>query len=369
MSGLPLELGRHAAEFAQQSIKPLKRLLQNDHALPLGGELADKIAEFFKPLALGSQASGSGWKQRVALSREELERQAAVIDNLLRHGSVTAALGLMNEWTVSWVVWVRAGRNSEWLDYRNVRRGAASLLGAMRAIGNDPELCCLLTDEQRSLGAFWGELCDLRNGYHHHGMRPQVLVGDAQTEKELQDVREYWTTTLRSCPENFGFSLGDTSGGRVLISPIGMRPGVLYSALHACGGVNGNSGLSRCLVICSPETRGKINEAVAYAGFRGRVEPLVVEDAFGGGSGEIKSVVARGRKHLIGAAAVLVNITGGTTLMGLAAEALANAGRELACPVRRFGLIDRRPPKEQEDNPYQAGEPFWLDAGEDKDAN
>ena len=155
----------------------------------------------------------------------------------------------------------------------------------------------------------------------------------------------------------------------MLVSPIGMRPGVLYSALQACKGLNGSNGLSQCLVICSSETQGKIDEAVEHTGYKGPVELLVIEDAFGGGSGEIKSVVARGRKYLIGAETVFVNVTGGTTLMGLAAEALATAGRELACPVRRFGLIDRRPPREQEADPYRAGEPFWLDAGEDKDAN
>ena len=369
LSGLPLELGRHADEFEQQSMKPLKKLLQKDHALPLGNELADQLAGFLKPLALGSQVSGSGWKQKMALSKEELERQAAVIDNLLRHGSVTAALGLMNEWTVSWVIWVRAERKSEWLDYRKVRRDAASRLGAIRAIGNDSELCSLLTKEQRLLGAFWRKLSDLRNGYHHHGMRPQVLIGDAQTDNALQHVREYWTTTLRSCPENFGFSLRGSSGGQVLVSPIGMRPGVLYSALHACKRVNGENMLSNCLVICSPETQGRIDEAVKRAGYHGPVKSLVFEDAFGGGSNEIKRIVATGRRHLVGAKAVLVNVTGGTTLMGLAAEALANAGRRLACPVRRFGLIDRRPTKEQEDNPYRAGEPFWLDLEGDEDAD
>ena len=55
--------------------------------------------------------------------------------------------------------------------------------------------------------------------------------------------------------------------------------------------------------------------------------------------------------------------------MGLVAEALAAAARKLACPVRRFGLIDRRPPEQQDTDPYQAGETFWLDSAEDVDAN
>ena len=64
-----------------------------------------------------------------------------------------------------------------------------------------------------------------------------------------------------------------------------------------------------------------------------------------------------------------MNVTGGTTLMGLAAEELAATARSLACPVRRFGLIDRRPAGQQEVDPYRTGEPFWLDSGEEGDAN
>lgn len=55
--------------------------------------------------------------------------------------------------------------------------------------------------------------------------------------------------------------------------------------------------------------------------------------------------------------------------MGLAAEALASTARRLARPVRRFGLIDRRPPDQQMDDPYQTGEPFWLDELGDGDAD
>ena len=64
-----------------------------------------------------------------------------------------------------------------------------------------------------------------------------------------------------------------------------------------------------------------------------------------------------------------MNVTGGTTLMGLAAETLASTARRLACPVRRFGLIDRRSPDRQMADPYQPGEPFWLDRTSDDDEN
>ena len=101
----------------------------------------------------------------------------------------------------------------------------------------------------------------------------------------------------------------------------------------------------------------------------GRVESLLLEDAFSGGPGAIRRLAQAARGHFIGATEVLVNVTGGTTLMGLAAEELAATARSLACPARRFGLIDRRPPEQQDADPYHAGEPFWLDAQEDEDAN
>ncbi len=368
LSGLPLELGRAAATVTQQRIKPLKDLLRDAHHLPLASELTNRIAAFLKPLALGDGVARDAWKRQVALSPDELKRQAEVIDGLLRHGSIAAALGLMNEWVVSWVAWLREP-GCDWLVYGNVRRRAAGLLHAMRAVGKDAGLRCVLTSEQRSLGDFWGQLGDLRNGYHHHGMRPQVLIGDKKAESQFQKVRSYWEQTLRSCPEDFPLSLGDSAGGRVLISPIGLRPGVLYSALHACRTGDADGEPVRCLVICSPETRGKIDDVIRRAGYQGAIEPLVLQDAFGGGRTEIDTLVKAARQHLIGAEAVLVNVTGGTTLMGLAAQALASAGRRLACPVRRFGLIDRRPAKEQDADPYQVGEPFWLDGGEGEDAD
>jgi len=147
-----------------------------------------------------------------------------------------------------------------------------------------------------------------------------------------------------------------------------MRPGVLFSALQACRASGSGDNPTKCLVICSRDTEGLITEAAGQAGYEGAVKPMLLGDAFGGNQ-EIERLVKEAKKHLIGADEVLVNVTGGTTLMGLTAEALANAARELSCPVRRFGLIDKRPPNEQDDDPYQVGEPFWLDSAEKSDAD
>lgn len=356
LSGLPLELGRQAGRLLQ-SLKPLRRLLRDDHRLPLADELAERISDMTTPVAL-QQSSTNAWKRQITLSADELKRQARVIDNLLQHGNVATALGLMNEWTASWAVWCR-DRNADWLDYANVRRSTGNLLRAIAEVAGDPELRGLLTEDQRALGEFWRELSDLRNAYAHHGMRPQSVVGDPKVAGQLERIRGFWKKTLRACP-NYTLSLGVSPGSRVLVSPVGQRPGVLFSALRTCLTNGPTEGAVTCLAICSPDTEKLIPDAVSRAGHTGRIEALCLDDPYGGTT-EISGLASAAQRHFIGAQAVFVNVTGGTTLMGLAADALAATARRLARPVRRFGLIDRRPPDQQDADPYKTGEPFWLD--------
>ena len=368
LSGLPVDLGRETHLFRQRSLRDLKKLLRREHHLPLAGELVDRLGELLEPFALTAPVDGDGWKRHVVLSKDEMKRQARVLDDLWRRDNVGTALGLMREWTVSWAVWRIGGNGNGWLE-TEVRRKASDRLHAIAAVRCDPdsEISGVLTNEQRELGFFWEELRDLRNAYHHHGMRPGVVVGGREGEKvqkQLDRIRDFWRT-LRSCPD-MSLSLGESHGGPVLVSPIGMRPGVLFSALHACRAAGDGADPAVCLVVCSSETEGLIAEAVSHAEYSGPVEPLRLDDPYGGRP-EIDRVVKAARARFVGAGEVFVNVTGGTTLMGLVAEAFAVAARRLACPVRRFGLIDRRPPAQQDAEPYRAGEPFWLDSAKDDD--
>ena len=99
------------------------------------------------------------------------------------------------------------------------------------------------------------------------------------------------------------------------------------------------------------------------AEYAGEVLPLLLKDPHQG-QGEIRQLLNGVRTRFFGARKVLVNVTGGTTLMGLAAERLANEARRLACPVRRFGLVDPRPGERQDAHPYRIGEVYWLDGEE-----
>ena len=146
----------------------------------------------------------------------------------------------------------------------------------------------------------------------------------------------------------------------VLVSPIGNRPGVLFSAIK----IAEKEFLTfpdRCLVVCSEQSGKFISEACREAGFSGKIIPLVLKDPFGG-LDEIGDLVGSIRKEIFGAEAVMVNVTGGTTLMWFVAEEIAKEAGRLASPVYRFGLIDRRPSEEQASQPYKVGDAFWLDS-------
>lgn len=363
LSALPLELGQQAQKFLSERRKAITKVIRTRHQLPLATELVGSLEDLLRPFAVKEPLQGQGWKDKVQLTPEELQRQGRLIDGLFAHEDEGMALGLLDEWTVSWALWCLSD-TSEWLNFKRKRRRAASQLGAIAAASQDPQLTALLlTPEQKALGDFWHLLTNLRNGFHHHGMRPEELVGNNKIDKELERVKTYWQETLRSCPTLF-LSLGDGEGGALVVSPMGNRPGVLYSALMACREHTGAEP-SACLVICSTQSAELIDEAAGRAGFHGPITRLVLEDPFGGHN-EFARFKVEAQQACIRASEVMVNVTGGTTLMGLAAQELENLARSLARPVQRFGLIDRRPTAEQEADPYQAGEAFWLNEVQEK---
>lgn len=364
LSGLPLELGWQAHNIQlDNSRESLSQTLQNSHHPPLTHELIERLMKIVKPFALIEEPilGNKKWKRHINLSESELIRQSRVIKSLLDHGHFAAAFGLMREWTVSWAVWLH-GQKEKWLDNK-VRSKATNTLGAIGAVARDGELSDYITEEQRKFGKFWITLCDIRNSYHHHGMSTQVLIEDDKTQKKFLRIKDYWEKTLSLCPD-FCLSLRDSSGGKTLVTPIGEHPGVLFSALQACREDGNGESPALCLVICSSETKGMIAEVLEHAEFKGRYEPLMLEDPFGGQE-ESESLVRKERKHFIGSDMVLVNVTGGTTLMGLTAESFATEAHKLSCSVRRFGLIKS---KKSDTNPYQMGKTFWIDPEESEDA-
>ena len=90
--------GRLAHDVRDRRLGALKKLLEgDDHRLPLASELIEELRGTLGSFAADTPTVGDGWKQQVDLTAVELDRQARIIDDLLRRKNVAAALGLMND--------------------------------------------------------------------------------------------------------------------------------------------------------------------------------------------------------------------------------------------------------------------------------
>ncbi len=354
-SALPLELGRAASEFVDECADRFPEVMGS--ALPFAAEIADNLREAVRPLQLASPPPKKGkWKAAVSLGWPELERQARLIDLYLSRQQFPLALGLMREWVISWCM-QNDGISCGWLDHSR-RKRFERRLGALAAFlnpqnrpeGAEPK------PEQKASGGFWKQLSEeLRNAFHHHGMREDAV---AIPETTLEGVVAFWNE-LRAGKVALP-ALGG-GGGRLLVTAQGARPGVLYSALKA-------TAPTRCLVVCSPLSEATVEEAGARAGFELRSTKLIIQDAFNGFD-EVGALVKQARGWLLDADEVVANLTGGTTLMGIAVQQLVEMAERLDRPSRRFALIDRRPPAEQEQDPYVASDCYWLDGESEGDAD
>ena len=341
-SALPLELGKASLHL----IDPIKKIVDMDTSSlpPLFAELSDTIAGVAEKSAFVNPVSKKGnWKQNIFIDEQELKRQAGMIDLYLDRDQLPLAVGLMREWVVSWAIMHHSDQPQDWLKHP-VRQKYERRLGALGAFERDP----LVTPEQRDFGNYWNLLTDkLRNALHHHAMREEALE---EPPRPLEMVRHFWNQ-LKAGEVDLP-QLGG-GGGRLLLSPQGTRPGVLFSALKVAEP-------DTCLVICSGASASSIPDATEQAEFKGNIERIELADPHGGFD-EINAAAKHARRKLLDADEVLANMTGGTTLMGLIIQRLVEMAQKLDRKVQRFALIDRRPPVEQDSDPFVQSDCHWLD--------
>lgn len=346
-SALPLEL-EAASQTISDAIETL-RTVDIPGIPPLTAELAAAITEVAAQTAFVEPPPKKGtWKTNICLDKNELVRQARMIDLYLARRQLSLAVGLMREWVVSWTILQAGNPTGRWLGVQS-RQPYEQRLGALGAFAQNQVFKDkdVIAPEQTAFGTFWNQLNTLRNALHHHGMREEAV---AQPLALLEKVKAFWNKL-----KEVDMKLPTLGGGNgtLLLSPQGTRPGVLFSALKVANP-------DTCLVICSAETAHSIPEAAKRAGFDGKIEQIELADPHGGYT-EITQVVAKARAALLNADTVVANMTGGTTLMGLVIQQLAEEACKLDRGVRRFALIDRRPPAEQDNNPFVQGIAHWLD--------
>lgn len=350
-SALPLELGKASTELVD-SIQRLPSI-NSEKLPPLVVELTTAIKDAGEKTSLKGLKSSGEWKREIPLNPNELKRQADMIDLYLERDQLSLAVGLMREWVVSWLI-LKSGKTKDiqrWWDNHDVRPRYERRLGAILASARNKELRLCMTPAQKEFRTFWDQLADkLRNVLHHHAMRSTVLKTEP---KVLPDVKAFWDKLKKDELEATGGVELPPLGGRLLISPQGGSPGVLFSALKVANP-------DTCLVICSDASILSIDDAASTAGFKGHIEKIKLSDPIGGFA-EIDAVTERVEGYLTYADKVIANITGGSTLMGVIVQRLVEDAQKLDCPVERFALIDRRPTEEQDKKPFVESDSHWLD--------
>lgn len=348
--GLPLELGVQAGKFVTQRIKPLRKLVGQQHLPGLfSQELAHRIREELRYYALPTASKD---KASVKLDRMELKRQIRLIDRLHEYGHQAAAIGLMREWVVSWAIWQTG--NQDWLDERRPAETALNLLSRLC----DEDATHLLSARQRELAEFWSNVRELRNLTAHHGMKRQEAFGKKVLAVE-HAVWQFWQDCMRHLPEISLDMVDGVKHDRLVVSPLGHTPGVLFSTLRTCNPPATARDL--CLVITSRAAVTRMDEALEEAGFAGEKHALVFDDPFAG-LDEREDLLKQAAKFILGTRETHVNMTGGTTLMGLLAEEIAGKAREYQRLATRFALVDQRSPDAQRDQPFVVGKRIEIES-------
>lgn len=132
-----------------------------------------------------------------------------------------------------------------------------------------------------------------------------------------------------------------------LLSPLGLSPGLLYSALVIIQ--------PQCLVVLtSAEGEHSLTEIIKQADYRGTVQVVLVDDpfdCFDQANQKVDDMLG-----LIGHSPCAVNITGGTTALQFIIQRAGLALEKAGVPVHYVAFIDRRDIQAQKDDPWVVGE-------------
>jgi len=304
--------------------------------IPLRTELAGQVHEGIKHL-VGNLSSGA--KSKHPLTADWLRCQWDVIDKFRVMGLHGLQIAAVREWALSYVLlrhWPKSA-NSGWLDYRN-RKPAENCLNDLRRRKSNSE-----NDKHWQL--FWERIANTRNEIQHMGMTerevvPFDFVMDA-------DSLDFWNSLRDGNVDAPSLPGGEL--GKLLVVPIGMSPGVLFTALK-------KENPDVLLLIGSNESLSSAKESIEKAGWKGKQEMYCVQDPHTGVAERESLCATQTIRELVSSATKVVGVlTGGTTLLGIMVQDVLSLAPRLL-PVRRIFLVDRRSIHAQKSDPYQEGE-------------
>jgi hypothetical protein len=337
-AGLPLDVGIEAKNFLDilGAVGPGGSALAHAARLVLR-----KLEEAVRPWA-----TEAGAKFEIGLTREELARELRLARWYLERENLHTALLVLREWMVNLAQHIHAPKGG-WLDYGRTRHPAEILLQGLSERAKEG----LAAVVEKEAGSLWEKLSTHRNAYAHAGMKPENVDVSADVVREILTICE---RLLETPPPSLA---GERPRGVLLLTALGLSPGVLFSAVR-------HIWPQRLVVITSAQASPLISEALGRAGAPDLPHEIVaLEDPHQGFvEGARIERDQRLRRAIAESSKLVVNITGGTTAMQYVVDRLARLASRLGTPVRRIALVDRRAPEVQRVDPYVLGDLVELDA-------
>lgn len=349
-AGLPLELGKESHLLRQKASELIANDLSNT-AIPLAQDLLKEVALAAKPFEYSLDFDvRDQWKKKVPLSMEEIHRQERLIDSYFRAGYYNNAIGLMRELIVSRVLMIHLPLDGDWLNFKKSRRPMEQKLGSLMHFSQEIESKDLLDEKKQILAGCWSKIIGTRNDLHHHGMDQD----DVRIEKRVRNLKMTWDTLKNNLDDDRFWDTSFGGGaGRLMISPLGLFPGFLCTALQAIES-------DVCLVVASKESKDNIEMIKRHSGYRGLIVEKIMDAHYG--YPEIKDLLVNSKNVILKADKIKCNLTGGTTALQYAVIQLADMATKLGKDVSWIAAVDERSEGEQEAEPYLLGKIVKIEA-------
>jgi hypothetical protein len=334
--GLPVEVGITAARLKNS----LNLMSQDGNGAAAGTLALNHLAQWLEMWAVDG---GSRSKTETVLTENELQRQLSVAAWYAELNDIPKALLLLREWMVNLFLFHK-GNTRDWLEKGSRYAVEAQLhsLAHRTRVG-------LATEAEKRVGGSWQRLGTLRNKYAHAGMTPgQVSVSRDTVLNVWRDCEKLLSSGIPASTER--------KAGTLLVSCLGLSPGVIYSAVSLVHPDN-------LLIVTSREARYNIEESLRRAGTdQLPIRVLEMQDPFSGFAEADGFIDDSLRSLLAQQQQLVVNVAGGTSVMQYVIERIAEEAYALGVPVQRGAVVDRRPPASQRDDPYVLGEWVELDS-------
>jgi CRISPR-associated Csx2 family protein len=349
---LPLEMGLDVNLLLQKvDFKSDKSSFEGLLALVFR-EISEELADFTIKLKE---------KKQIQLNTDELLREYKIAEWYNRHGNPDHCLIILGELMINWLIKTRNMGN--WLEYNKTRERARRILNGMskrsrEGIGPDNVL--------KEIGDLWSSIGNQRNEFAHAGFKDQTIGIKGKKDK----VNELCSKVVCLLKEDLIKTFPLNVRKKLVIVPLGLSPGVLYSAALL-------SRFDDLLILFSKETQPLLSSALNEIRKSKKILDQNIFTLLLGDAHTDFIPVNQLKNHKVESLngnqssidhflseydCIEGCITGGTTAMQYIIERLLDIAHNYGVfNTKRFALIDKRSQEEQKINPFVLGEKFLLD--------